>query len=243
MADNSVATHRSTLTSSRGSTRPLLTAGLIAGPLYVVVVTAQMLTRDGFDITRHPASVLSNGEHGWIQIATFLITGALYVAFSVGLRRAVQPATAPGGTWGPRLIGLLGTGLIAAGLFSADPVDGFPIGTPTGPPTTISGPGLAHFFAGMIAFLALIAACFVFARRAAAVGDRGWATVSTTTGAFFLAAWVSLFVVPGSGTANVILAVAIGCAMLWTSLLAARQARSATTAKGGTSRVTCREDR
>jgi hypothetical protein len=45
-----------------GSTRTLLTCGIVAGPLYLVVVVLQMLTRDGFDISRHPASMLSNGD-------------------------------------------------------------------------------------------------------------------------------------------------------------------------------------
>jgi hypothetical protein len=33
-----------------------LTCGVVAGPLYIVVVLIQALTRDGFDVTRHPAS-------------------------------------------------------------------------------------------------------------------------------------------------------------------------------------------
>jgi hypothetical protein len=43
----------------------------------------------------------------------------------------------------------------------------------------------------MIAFLALIAACFVFARHFAASHHRISAAVSTATGAAFLAAWIS----------------------------------------------------
>ena len=43
------------------STRALLTAGVVAGPFYIALVVGQALTRDGFDIGRHPASMLSNG--------------------------------------------------------------------------------------------------------------------------------------------------------------------------------------
>ena len=208
-----------------GSTRTLLIAGIVAGPLYIVVVVLQLLTRDGFDISRHPASMLSNGDLGWIQITTFLVTGVLFVAYAIGLHRVLGPA-GRARTWGPRLIGIVGAGMVAAGLFSADPADGFPPGTPTGPPTTISGHGLVHLFAGMITFLALIAACFVFARRFAAAGQRSWVVLSTATGAFFLVSWISLFALQGVRAVNVALAVAIALALAWTSLLAAQLLRS-----------------
>ena len=35
----------------------------------------QMLTREGFDITRHPISQLATGGLGWIQITTFVLAG------------------------------------------------------------------------------------------------------------------------------------------------------------------------
>lgn len=205
------------------STRTLLTCGILAGPLYVVVVVLQMLTRDGFDISRHPASMLSNGDQGWIQIATFVVTGLLFVAYAIGLRRMLGRAAGRGGTWGPRLIGVLGAGMVAAGCFSADPADGFPPGTPLGPPTTMSWHAVVHLLVAGVAFLALIAACFVFARRFAASGHRGWAVFSASTGALFLVTWLSLFGLQGARVVNVAFAVAIALALAWTSLLAAHQ--------------------
>ena len=202
------------------STRALLTAGVVAGPFYIVLVVGQMLTREGFDIGRHPASMLSNGDLGWIQIANFAISGVLFMAYAAGLHRVLGDTAGRGGTWGPRLIGVFGAGMLAAAVFSADPADGFPPGTPAGPPTSISWPGLVHFIVAMVAFLALIAACFVFARRFAAAGHRGWATYSTATGALFLATWLSLFALQGVRLANVALAIAIFLALVWTSLLA-----------------------
>jgi len=44
-------------------TRSLLGYGILAGPLYIVVALAQALTRDGFDLSRHPWSLLANGPH------------------------------------------------------------------------------------------------------------------------------------------------------------------------------------
>jgi Protein of unknown function (DUF998) len=70
-------------------TRSLLGYGVIAGPFYVVVSLVQALTRDGFDLTRHAWSLLANGELGWVQVANFAVTGAMLVAFAVGLHRAL----------------------------------------------------------------------------------------------------------------------------------------------------------
>jgi hypothetical protein len=75
----------------------------------------------------------------------------------------------------------------------------------------------------MIAFLALIAACFVFVRHFAASHHRISAAVSTATGAVFLAAWISIFVLQGARLANVSLALAIATVLIYTSLLAAHQ--------------------
>ena len=65
---------------SSSPSRMLLVCGAAAGPLYIAVGLAQMLTREGFDMRRHALSLLSNGELGWIQIANFLVSGALVVA-------------------------------------------------------------------------------------------------------------------------------------------------------------------
>ncbi len=213
-------------TSTRGALRVMLAGGALAGPIYVASVASQAVFREGFDLGRHPASVLSNGEHGWIQVATFLVTGALYVAGAIALRRVLAPGGGPGGAWGPLLIGIFGAGMIAAAIFPADPVDGFPPGTPDGPPTTISAAGLGHFAVSSLAFVALIAACFVFARRFASTGSRGWMLFSILTGALFLASWLSLFIFAGVPAANLALAVSIGVALVWTTLLFARQLRA-----------------
>ena len=72
-------------------TRALLTCGLLAGPLFILLIVIQALTRPGFDLRRHPASMLSLGDLGWIQIANFMVSGLLIVAFAVGLRRVLYP--------------------------------------------------------------------------------------------------------------------------------------------------------
>jgi len=75
--------------------------------------------------------------------------------------------------------------MLGAAIFSADPSDGFLVGTPTGPPTTMSWHAAMHFLVAGLGFVALIAACFVFARWFSAIDDRGWAVFSRVTGRFF----------------------------------------------------------
>ena len=198
-------------------TRTLLACGVLAGPLYMAVYLGQALTRPGFDITRHPASVLSNGDLGWIQVANFLVCGGLVMAAAIGMRRALR--TGRGRKWAPILIGLVGVGMILAAIFTADPVDGFPPGTPLGPPTTITTIGLVHFVTGLVGFSAWIAAAFVFARRFAALRQPGWAIFSTATGALFLLTFLGspLAAVPVMG-----LVIAIALAWAWLSATSAK---------------------
>jgi hypothetical protein len=170
-------------------TRALLTCGVLAGPLYVVVGAAQMLIRPGFDPTRHDLSLMSNGSLGWIQIANFIVTGLLTLAGAAGLRRALPAGR--GRTWGPLLLAIYGLGLIGAGIFVADPALGFPPGTPADA-HAISSHGLLHFISGGLGFLGLIGACLVFARRFASLGQRGWAVYSLATGVLFFAAFIGI---------------------------------------------------
>lgn len=187
----------------------LLACAVAAGPLYMLLYLVQAFAREGFDITRHPASALSNGDLGWVQIANFLVTGLLVIAGAIGMRRTMHPGRA--GTWGPVLIGLSGIGLILGGLFVPDPMDGFPPGTPAGPPAGISMNSLLHFLAGALGFFAWIGACFVFARRFAASGQSGWAAFSVATGLLFLAAFLGT----ASGLGPIV-GLVLGVALVWT---------------------------
>lgn len=215
-------------TSSRRSmelTRALLNAAVVAGPFYVLLGLVQAIIRPGFDWTRHDLSLLSNGQLGWIQIANFMVTGVLVLVGAVGMRRALRGSR--GGTWAPLLIGLYGLGLVAAGIFVADPMNGFPPGTPAGPPTQPSGHGFLHILSGAVGFIGLIAACFVFARRYAAAHQPGWAAFSAITGVLFLAAFFGI--AAGSQQGGAILVVvtvaftaAVVLAWTWLSLTASR---------------------
>ena len=199
-------------------TRALLTCGVVAGPLFIIVGVIQMFIRPGFDIRRHALSLLSNGDLGWIQIANFVVSGLLVIAGALGMRRVLRGSR--GATWGPLLLGLYGLGTIGAGIFSPDPALGFPPGTPEDA-TAISWRGMMHFIIGGIGFLGLIAACFVFARRFAAHKQPGWAAYSVATGVIFFAAFFGI--ASGSkGAVSVAFAIADVIAWIWFSLMAAR---------------------
>jgi hypothetical membrane protein len=204
-----------TLETTR-QTRALLTCGVVAGPLFVAVALLQALTRDGFDLRRHPLSLLSLGDLGWIQITNFVVAGLLSIAFAVGLRRVLHPGR--GARWGPLLIGTYGVGLIMGGVFVTDAGAGFPPGAPAGAPEQLSWHGILHATAPVLAFMSLIAACFVLARRFAALGQRGWVTYCVATGVALLGilAW------PDQDTVTVQLALAIVLGWAWLSVLAAR---------------------
>ncbi len=198
-------------------TRSLLGYGVLAGPFYVVVALAQALfIRSGFDLARDDVSLLSNGSLGWIQIANFILTGAMVVACAVGLGRALAGGRAS--TWAPRLLAIYGVGLIAAGTFVADPMNGFPAGTPAGHPETISVHGMLHIASAGIGFLGFVASCFVMARRFAADGLGRWTLFSIVTGIAFLAGFGGL--ASGSSSPAVVLAFWAVLILAWSWLAA-----------------------
>ena len=204
-------------------TKLLLTGGVLAGPIYIIVGIAQILTRAGFDITRHPLSFMSLGDLGWIQITNFIVTGLLVIAGAIGMRRLAQADKRL--RRGAFLVGIYGMGVLGGGLFVTDPALGFPPGTPNTYPTTMSWHGLLHFIFGQIGFLALIAASFVYARYFAANRVRGWAKFSALTGVIFLFAIIATVVTAG-GDASVwallVLYAAVILAWIWLSALSYR---------------------
>lgn len=220
MQNVSVPSHGGTSTATQTwLTRALLTCGVIAGPLYLGVGLVEAFTRQGFDITRHDLSLLSNGALGWIHSTLFLVSGLLVIADAIGMWQALHAGR--GQTWGPLLIGIYGLGLIGAGIFVADPALGFPPGTPADA-HAISTSGLLHFVCGGLGFLGLIAACVVFARRFAGLGQRGWQWFSLLTGVIFLAGFVGI--ASGSGSGWILLGfwIAVVLAWVWLSALSAR---------------------
>jgi hypothetical membrane protein len=205
-------------------TKSLLGYGVVAGPFYVAVSVAQGLVRDGFDFRRHEWSLLADGHYGWIQTTNLILTGLMTIAFALGLRRALGPGRAA--AWSSRLISVYGAGMVAAGLFRADPRDGFPAGTPTGP-GAVSWHGTLHFGSAGLGFLCLIAACFVVAGRYRADGRPRWAAFSAITGVLFLVCFAGIASGAGNVAVNLAFTASILLVWAWISAVALDRYRTA----------------
>jgi hypothetical protein len=196
----------------------MLLGGVLAGPLYLAVGLIQAFVRDGFDLARHSLSMLANGPGGWVQTANFAVSGLMVLAAAVGFWR----------TPGPRLrapasfLAAFGVSLLAAAVFPADPLDGFPPGTPEGLPATISPTGMAHFGAGTLGFVSWAVSALLVAlamRRQA-----GWlAALSLLGGLAVVLGFFGGFFLP-SPVAGIWLAVVVGWAWLTTTSLYLRRA-------------------
>jgi Protein of unknown function (DUF998) len=226
-ASNTVSSSRSTGDGGTPDriTRSLLGWGLVAGPFYVAVSVILGLTRDGFDFTRHYWSLLANGELGWVQMANYLLTGLMLVAFAVGLRRAIRPGLAD--RWAPALVGVFGAGMVVAGIFTTDSYGDFPFLPALDGAHGTSGPGLLHFAALCIGSAAVAAACFALARRFAADGATGLARFSAVTGGVVLIGLLPFIATfPGNAANNVRFTAAVVLVLGWITTVAAHLYRS-----------------
>jgi hypothetical protein len=196
----------------------LLNLGVAAGPVYLLVGLGQILLRPGFDVTRHPLSMMANGDLGWVQVSNFLATAALLVAGAAGLFLAERGR---GLRASAVLILIYGLSLVGAGLFKADPGAGFPPGTPD---VSISSQGLMHFAFGGLGFLGLIVAAVTRAVCYFRIGDRRWGWFSAVTGIVFLAAFVGI--ASGAGNAVTVLGFygAVVLSFVWLSATFAKTA-------------------
>jgi hypothetical protein len=149
-------------------------------------------------------------------MVNLVLSGLMSIAAAVGMRRSLRATT--GGTRGPRLIAGYGVGLVLAGVFTADPMNGFPVGAPPGKPASTSWHSLLHIAAGSVGFLCLIAACFVFARRFARQSRRGWTWYSRVTGILFGVSFLGI--ASGSGSPAVVLGFSAGVLLAWAWLAA-----------------------
>jgi hypothetical protein len=208
----------------------LIACGAIGPILFIVVFLIEGATRPGYSAWRNFVSDLSESSLGWIQIASFLVCGALVFCFAFGLRRVFRSGR--GATWGPLLLGAFGLSLIVAGIFVTDPSLGYyPDGTPAGAQTLH---GTIHGVAAPVVFGLLTAATFVFAWRFA--HDplwRGWGAYSLVTGVVCVVTFIACLatavldehgVLPNSPT-GLLERIAIIVGWGWIALLAIRLLR------------------
>lgn len=197
--------------------RLLLLSGIAAGFFFILVSSVESLIRPGFDLKRHAISMLSLGDRGWLMVATFVVSGVLTLLCAAGLR------SADAGWWGPLLIAVYGLGLIVAGIFPAPAGFGFPPGTPADMAPVMTTSAKLHSMGFMIAFSALIVACFVFARGFHGADETGWALLSVVAGLVMpvlVASGMSNLIAPGFAF---FIAAVVG--WVWLGAVAARLVR------------------
>jgi hypothetical protein len=175
-----------TTTPADARTRRHLAALAVGFPLWAAVSVAQAATREGFDILRHPLSLLSTGDLGWLQITNFVVAGVLALVGAHGLRTALRGT--PGGVWAPRFAAGAGFGLVAAGFLVMDPGANFPVGAPDDLPL-VSWHAVGHMLAGTVSFTSLIAACVVLAHHLTRTRRRGLAIACRVAGLSLALGW------------------------------------------------------
>lgn len=185
-------------------TRSLLGWGVVAGPFYVATGLVLALTRPGFDLTRHPLSLLMLGDFGWAQAANLIVVGLMVVAAAIGFHRALHESSRA--TRVAALLGAFGIGMIGSGIFPPDPMAGFPAGMVEEATTT----GILHLAFGAIGFLALGAAAITTAGWFAEHGDTDTAQLSRGCGAV---------VIVGFLTGGALATSVVGVAALWLAVL------------------------
>ena len=195
---------------SAAITRSLLGYGVLVGPFYLTTGLIQAFVREGFALARHPLSLLANGPGGWVQTANFVLSGLMVVAAAVGFKRVLGPRSLVASGF----LAAFGTSMIVAAVFRADPMDGFPPGTPLGPPTSISTMGLVHFLAGTLGFISLAVSCFAGARAMSRRNARSMARLSVLAGLAIILGFFGGFLIPGVGTLGIWFAVLVGWAWL-----------------------------
>jgi len=191
-------------------TRSLLGWGVAAGPFYVGVSLTEALLRPGFDLARHSWSLMENGPLGWIHSAVLILSGLMVVAAAIGIGQALRIRTVS------VLLVVFGAGQVGAGMFIADPADGFPVGTPAGP-GEFSWHGILHLACGGAGFVAFSTATIMLGVRFLRRGGRAWGAFSITTGVLFLAAFMGI-ASGGAGATVIAFIAAVVLAFTWLAL-------------------------
>ena len=163
------------------TSRSNLSWGALGPLLFIAVFLVDGATRAGYEPMRHQVSYLSLGDRGWVQVASFLVTGGLLIAFAFALHRAMSGGI--GSVGGPVAIVLTGAGLVVAGLFPTVPAFGYPPGTPDAFPKDVPATAYFHVLGALCYFGGMTAACVIMARRFRRQRKDAWAAYSIATAA------------------------------------------------------------
>ncbi|HXN90460.1 MAG TPA: DUF998 domain-containing protein [Candidatus Sulfotelmatobacter sp.] len=186
----------------------LLACGVIGPPVNIAVFTVEGALRPEYSPIRDFTSFLSLGPYGWVNVANFIVLGLLMTAFAAGVRTVIR--TGPAAPAGPIVIAVSGLGLIAAGVFVADPG-----------PNAVTVHGSLHIAASIVFLAAMTAACFVVAAHYDLANGRRFAAYSRVTGVAFAGLFTADLLV-GVGIAGLLQRIGILVICSWIVLLAVR---------------------
>jgi len=113
------------------------TAGIAMPVVFTILGFLQTTLTPGYSIISQPVSALAIERLGWVQNLNFILSGALYCAFALGLRGGLAPHAGSG----PWFHFLAGIGLVVLGVFPWTLLNG----QPTEP--------LGHTIGSFLAFL------------------------------------------------------------------------------------------
>jgi len=130
-------------------------AGAIGPVLFVATFTIEGWRRPGYDAVAMYISELSLGSRGWVQIANFVVFGALLLVFARGVVAELRDGKASRA--GPILLAIIAGAFLLSGPFVMDPA--------TTIPEDLSLPGAVHLVLGAIVFSLMPASCVVLWRR------------------------------------------------------------------------------
>lgn len=185
-------------------TRSMLGWGVVAGPFYLVVGLVLALTREGFDLARHPLSALMLGEGGWMQVTNLALSGVMVFVAGVGMARAGARGTGIA-------VGIYGVAMVASAIFPPDPMPGFPPGQDGATPGLS---GILHLAFGGIGFISFAVAALLLGGWLTRHGERGRGVWSRVAGVVILVGFLGGVALGPAGMAGLWLAVVVGFAWL-----------------------------
>lgn len=162
---------------------PLLFCGLVAPVIFISSFLIQGMFKKGYDSLRHPISSLSIGENGWIQVLTFIVTGTLMLIFSVEIQSRLKDKLLT------VVLVLTGIGLIASGIFTTDPLFGYPANEPN-ISKEFSVQGKLHSIFALLVFIGIPILCFRMSSYFNLLHKQAWRYYSIVTGITMLLLFV-----------------------------------------------------
>ncbi len=177
---------------SRTNTKWLLCCGPVAALLFVTTFSIEGALRPHYEASRYPVSSLSLESHGYVQVLNFLISGLLFILFSFGIQKQILVLKSSKKI--ANLVMLAGAGLSGAGIFSTDPVFGYPEYLPLRM-AQFTFTGHMHDLVSLLVFICIPWACFVARKNFKEAGDYFMSAYSLVTSVVVLLT----FILAGAG--------------------------------------------